>query len=361
MCNLNRQSGLGAGSVEQFRGYSLLELLISVTIGALLIIGVVSVFLAQSKAATFSEQISQLQANGQFALTRLQRDLQSVGGIGLTYNKSTIRPTAVSGMIPKLTGNCFTTATSNSDWALGSLAQSSGDPSAAIYGLDGSSAASLFGPCLDGVSLEEESDIISTHYIAAEEFTPSTLVAGGVYVHSGLGGGVIFQCAVAGDSCFTSLTDRRTDVTGTKIYKLVTHLYYVRTWNSNEDDDIPTLMRVAVDSDGSINHESLVAGVSTLQILYGFDSDEDGNVDQYRKADQLDSFSTSIGLSGDWMRIKSVRVSLLVETAQFQNNGLSDRAPINVEGHDIELRAGHIARLFSTTTAIRNPGRAGDV
>jgi prepilin-type N-terminal cleavage/methylation domain-containing protein len=217
MVNLTRKSNSKTGSVEKFRGFSLLELLISITIGAIILLGIVSVFLAQSKAANFSNQISQLQASGQFALTRLQNDLRLVGGTGLTYNKSTIRPTLVSGMQPSIAGNCFTTATSSSDWALGSISQLSGDPSPAIYGLDGSSSASLFGPCLDGVSLVEDSDILSTHYINTEELDPSNLVEGGVYMHSGLGGGVIFQCGVAGDGCFNSLADRRTDISGTKI------------------------------------------------------------------------------------------------------------------------------------------------
>ena len=342
------------------RGFTLLELMIAMTIGMLLMLGIMTVFVGNSAAEKFSNHLSEVQSNGRLAISWLKHDLQMAGGHAFTYNPSTLRTTSVPALKPDVTGNCFTRSTRPSDWALGILPQLMGDLTPSVYGVDSSGdAASVFNGCLSADDLEAGSDTISIHYVSADAVPPSNLAVDGIYVHSGLGGGVVFQCTVAGAACFAELTDRRIDATGTQIYALVSHLYYVRQWNSEVTDNIPTLVRVAIQPDGSITHESLILGVRTLQVLYGFDTDEDGGIDQYRRADQLASLSTAAGLSGDWQRVKSVRLGMLLESASSQAGVSGSAHTLTVEGVPLEVTAGHMGRVFSTSVAIRNPGRAG--
>lgn len=353
--DLNAQPSPGCSHA---RGFTLLELMIALTIGMLLMLGIMTVFVGNSAAERFSSHLSEVQSNGRLAIAWLKHDLQMAGGHAMTYNPSTIRATSVSALEPDLTGNCFSRAVRPSDWALGILPQKMGDPTPSVYGVDSSSdAVSVFGGCLSAEDLGPDSDVISIHYVHADAVQPSALAVNGIYVHSGLGGSVVFQCMAAGDACLADLSDRRTDATGTQINTLVSHLYYVRKWHSKVTDDISTLVRVVLQPDGSVTHESLISNVRTLQVLYGFDTDEDSEIDQYRSADQLASPSTAAGLSGDWLRVKSVRLGMLLESASSHGGSTGSARTLSVEGVPIKVTAGHMGRVFSTSVAIRNPGR----
>ena len=344
------------------RGFTLLELMIALTIGMLLMLGIMTVFIGNSAAEKFSNHLSEVQSNGRLAIAWLKHDLLMAGGQAMTYNPSTIRSTSVAALEPDVTGNCFSRTVRPSDWALGILPQTLGDPTPSVYGVDGSSdALSVFGGCLSAEDMVADSDVISIHYVQADTLQASDLIVDGIYVHSGLGGSVVFQCTVAGVACLAGLTDRRTDATGIQISTLVSHLYYVRKWNSKESDNIATLVRVVLQPDGSVTHESLISNVRTLQALYGFDTDEDNDIDQYRSASQLASPSTAVGLSGDWLRVKSVRLGMLLESPSSHGGITGSARTLVVEGVPVEVTAGHMGRVFSTSVAIRNPGRASGV
>lgn len=77
------------------RGFTLLELMIALTIGMLVMLGIMTVFVGNSAAEKFSNHLSEVQSNGRLAIAWLKHDLLMAGGQAMTYNPSTIRTTPV--------------------------------------------------------------------------------------------------------------------------------------------------------------------------------------------------------------------------------------------------------------------------
>jgi type IV pilus assembly protein PilW len=63
--------------LSQFRqrGLSLIELMVALAIGAFLVLGVVTVFLANKDSARLENSLARLQENGRFALDLMREDL----------------------------------------------------------------------------------------------------------------------------------------------------------------------------------------------------------------------------------------------------------------------------------------------
>ncbi len=80
--NYVMQTGLHENLVSGRRvagGFSLIELMIAITLGILLSIGLVTLFGATSKTNRVQDAMAQLQENGRYAITRLNNDLRMVG------------------------------------------------------------------------------------------------------------------------------------------------------------------------------------------------------------------------------------------------------------------------------------------
>ncbi len=64
------------------RGFSLIELMIAITLGLLLLLGVVQIFDSTRQANRTNDAMGQLQENGRLALSLLSRDIRMAGNIG---------------------------------------------------------------------------------------------------------------------------------------------------------------------------------------------------------------------------------------------------------------------------------------
>lgn len=77
-------------TIARFRasGLSLVELMVAMTIGLVLMLGLLRVFAASREAARMAEGLSRVQENGRFALDFLQRDLRMVGHLGCVNDQA---------------------------------------------------------------------------------------------------------------------------------------------------------------------------------------------------------------------------------------------------------------------------------
>ena len=67
---------------HQQRGVSLVELMVSITIGLILIAGVMSIFFSSKVTYMANEKTARLQENGRVALDLITHDLRSAGYLG---------------------------------------------------------------------------------------------------------------------------------------------------------------------------------------------------------------------------------------------------------------------------------------
>ena len=67
---------------SRLRGFTLIELMVSVVLGLLLSLGVVNIYLGSKKNYAAEEDMARIQENGRFALNFLKRELMQVGFYG---------------------------------------------------------------------------------------------------------------------------------------------------------------------------------------------------------------------------------------------------------------------------------------
>lgn len=92
------------------RGLSLIELMVTVLVGSLLILGLVEVFAASRLAYQLSQGLARTQENGRFAMDFLQRDLRMAGHLGCVNDQARFLPENDQGSRSALTTTFATAA-----------------------------------------------------------------------------------------------------------------------------------------------------------------------------------------------------------------------------------------------------------
>lgn len=72
----------GRRAVFAQRGVGLIELMIGMTLGLILVLGVMQIFIASKRSFVVQQQVAALQENARFVLTRISRDLRQAGMFG---------------------------------------------------------------------------------------------------------------------------------------------------------------------------------------------------------------------------------------------------------------------------------------
>ncbi|MES1262920.1 MAG: prepilin-type N-terminal cleavage/methylation domain-containing protein, partial [Peristeroidobacter soli] len=84
-------------NLRKQKGFSLVELMVSITIGLILLAGVVSIFVSSRVTFSTNERTARLQENGRVALDLITHDLRSAGyqgcSRGVPYNNLLINAT----------------------------------------------------------------------------------------------------------------------------------------------------------------------------------------------------------------------------------------------------------------------------
>lgn len=141
------------------RGFGLVELMIAMTIGVLLVLGVAQVFLAGRESFALQQKNAALQENARFVLSRISRDLRQVGMFGcldLTRLPATTQdqlPVEFSAPLSFVDGVLrLVTAVPKYE-----ATQSSGNLSAAQYG----AKWLLVSDCLSRLEIAEGTDVLA--------------------------------------------------------------------------------------------------------------------------------------------------------------------------------------------------------
>ncbi|MFP4131663.1 MAG: PilW family protein [Thiohalospira sp.] len=313
------------------RGFTLVELMIALAVGAILLAGVGGLVQGTHDSSRLQQSHEQIQGSARFALERLGRDLLAAGHLGcasvsrleqldVVSSGSTFRTdfaTAVTGHEAAGTGPGDTldrdSATANWSPTL----------PAALQGqiLAGSDVLVLRrgrGPILplsreksrdrifvepaaaldDGCSDEicQDRTAVVTDCSRARVFTVTDIQsvnsgAEHALVHDSSGNAPATWGGPDADDGRDHFTDQ-----GARVQRVSTVAWFVGLSNG-----VPTLQRWV---DGDITR--IARGVETLQLFYGEDTDGDGAPNRYRPADQV----------GDFEDVMTVRVDLLLSGGQ---------------------------------------------
>jgi type IV pilus assembly protein PilW len=345
-------------------GLSLIELMIAITLGLILITGVLQVFISSKTVYTTQQALSRIQETGRLAVDFLTRDIRMAGYMGCASRSSEMK---VSNMLNNSTSYKydFTTAIvgytaetlpanhglnplpkANTDFfvlrgAFGSGVEvnknnMSGQLFATLTGVDA-------GACADGsnrVSGICQGDILFvTDCTKARVFQVTNITAAGGdanVIHSGAGYTPGNANASWGGN---SGSDDEKFKPGSEILAASNITYFIATGTSGR----PSLWQ----NTNGVNLE-LLEGVEDMSVRYGIDNNEDYVPDDYVLAGDIVT-------AADWEKVVALRVELLVASIddgvlpEMQKYSFDDEDDIEPDPADRRLR-----QVFSTTVGIRS-------
>lgn len=302
----------GSTGRQYQRGLSLVELMISITIGLLILSSLTTLFVNQSKTRSELDKSNRMIDNGRYALEVLTENLRMAGFFG-NY---------LPGGAPVATPDpCSLATITDSATNLDVLRHHvQGYNSAAQTSQIASLPASCGFTYTAGsvTSLKPGSDILvlrrvsTATPVAAANAAASPNSANTVYLQvSNCNTEASYQLVSAAGS-FTAFHDKDCTTTAS-LRPFIVQVYFV-SLDNNSGDGIPTLKRRELDqATGAFVTTPLVEGIEYLQVDYGLDANADGAADSYIAAP----------VAADWPNIVSVKLNIIarnIETSTGHND-----------------------------------------
>jgi type IV pilus assembly protein PilW len=143
----------------------------------------------------------------------------------------------------------------------------------------------------------------------------------------------------------------------TQLFRADSFVYYV---GLRGVDNMPSLYRARFTNGIWGTSEELVEGVDTLQVMYGRDTDRNGAIEDYVRADEVVAGVTTYNDIADrWRQVASVELGLVLrspERAGTPDRNVADNGAIQVIGVTVNSNANEsiLRRPYETTIALRN-------
>lgn len=345
-------SELGTGSRQA--GFSLVELMVGLTLGLMLIAGAVSIYLATSQSYREVEQVAALTENARFAEQIIGESLRHMGFLGeVTANRVEEDPGLTAPA-----GDCTTPAEAGA-YDLGQLG----------YAATVDSSGNALGCITDGV---EGTDVLVIKRTLPQPFssgprvrdpndppsgtidTPGPLENGRTYVMTTGIAGRMFEGSNASPTVPT--IGAGGEFPGGTAWAYQYEVFYIR---QESPADVPMLSRRVLSYNASTDAmefttEDLVEGVENLQLLFGYDSEfnaPDPNTPGYG---EVDTYEDPSSIGGNWPGIESVEVFMLVRSAT-RDAQYTDAKTYRLGDVTVNAQNDNFRRLLSfTSVSLRN-------
>ncbi len=327
-------------AVQAARGFSLVELMVALVLGLILMSGAAGIYIASKRSYSELEQVAGISDNGRFVLQLISESLRHAGFFGEVTAGRMTRDANLSaiagdctgaGAVYQYTSYLFATTSNGGGNALGCVTDAVPNTDVLVI------KHAIPRPLSDGD--RDNPDLADPLVGDGVIDTPSALQATSTYVMTNGIGGVLFD----GADTAPTITEGG-EIPGGVAWEYAYELYYLR------DGDIPWLARKSLAWDAgagamSIVTENMVQGVENMRFRFGYDTSGDGEVDTYGNATEV---------AGNWDRIESVEVSVLLRNAledpQYQNAKTYNLGDLALTPADSFRRI-----MVSTNVSLRNP------
>lgn len=326
-------------------GFSLVELMVAITIGLVIIASLVTVLSGTSSSSASNDRESDLVTNGRYALDSLKQEIRKARFRGYT----SVIPNTPSPWTAPTTG-CFGTEAGASAGAFvsnvrqGIWGSNDSNPfSANCIPGDGSTSTSNYAAQTDVLVLRRLSDF--------QLANNAVLSANTVYFQSTYAQGQVFRS--------TSIPVRPAfpgaqQPLGT--FTVETYVYYISpfTVSAAENPKVPALWRVALQTDGTMARELVVSGIERMQIQYGLQQKDGAGVIQTQYSDTLSGGSSdNETVAAQWDTVKSIKIWLLARSATVEP-GYKNQQTYIMGSQNYTPNDGFRRQLFSTIVELRN-------
>jgi len=335
----NRQTGL-----------SLVELMISLTIGLVLLLGISTLIVQQNQARSEMDKSSRQIENGRYAMQLLHDDIQ-LAGFYDGYSPA-------SGVAINTPDSCLTTdntanlaTTGNMGWINNATATYVPVP---IYGYAAAATDPTPSSCLNNYL--PNTPVLVLRRASTSDPIPaaSAVAANAIAVASGVEPTTYLQVSkcdtvakpfVLGTSGYTLLEKDCT--TTAKVRPYIVRTYYISrcsgTTCTATAADIPTL-KVEEFVNGARTTVPLVDGIENIQFEYGIDTNGDGGPDSFASAP----------LSTNWRNVMAVRLHILARNNET-TAGYVDTKTYDLAGSSVSPGGAYKRHVYTQLVRANNP------
>lgn len=246
-------------------GFSLVELMVAMSLGLFLVAGVLSVFVNVRTTTEETSSFGELQENGRFALSLLSEDLLRQDFWG-DYT-GTFDLASLNGSAPAAPANdCVGEGINNRTFPLAN------GNFRTLWGITAVEANPL-GCFANSAPAFVGSDIIQIKRTVTDASIAGALNANNYYLITNLSDGQVFLGTAA-----------IPDIDNSRIWEYQHHVYYV-TEQSQGDYNVPVLMQGRLTN--TMSFAPVVDGIEYIRFMYGVDTDDDGVVNSYLSAGNM--------------------------------------------------------------------------
>lgn len=290
------------------RGYTLIELMISLLLGLMLIAGFGSLFVQTQKSATIQRSLSYMMEDGRYILEVLGRELRRSGSL---RSKMTAN------------GNANIVFTADTDVLGSTMDFASGDYIRGEYNAAGFGSAGDKPYNINRLAVRYQLNN-NTELAASDPNSTNSACERSILLASG--------------------EDPATQT------HVVTLYFYIAL----DSSDVPVLYCEAkrvnfsdTSKNKTSNAEPLISNVQKLIITYGIDTDADGAANYYVGGTTINSFT-----SAQWQQVVAAKLSVVLQSED--DNLATSSVSYTVDGTTFTASDKRLYRVSSTTIAFRN-------
>jgi len=332
--------------IKSNKGFSLVEVMITLMLGVIVLLMLVQVFVNTKESHAQNDRVSETLESGRFAMRQIATDLKNAGFFGGVIEPSQI---SVDSSLASPSVDCGTSSETN--WAYDLTTYRS-------LQYDDNPGNTNNHTCIAASDLNTGSDILAVKRVFAQPndptATPFPLKKYNIYLRSDFNSACLWYY----DGSATGPSSSNCPTTGVQDWLYLTHVYYIRKTNDN-GDPIPTLCRKTLDVSTSgtpaptMDDLCLAQGIERFHVMFGIDTDSprDGVANKFVSAPTKDELTT---------RAVSARIYVLVRSlhqdsnAAFTNNKTYQLGDVTYTPSNTASDS-YYRRLYSTTVVLRNP------
>lgn len=320
-------------------GFSLVELMVAMTLGLIVVGAVGYVYLGSRAAFRTTDNMSRMQESARYALDALSRDVRMAGYVGcgnlqtVTVNTIANPPVPAISSATAVTGQDFSAAVTN---FLGTtITRPAGDTISIMAAFGG-------GVPLVGNLAPSNANI----QIAGN---PHGFAALDVLMVSDCKGADIFRATnVSSGGSIVTMAHANSTNTGNRVgdygsdgsvFKMQQFTYFIGINPAGNR----ALYRTEMTTGVAQGTQELVENVEDMQITYGLDTNGDWAVDRYDSA---------TGVAGRWAQVVSVRIGLLI--ASPENNITTSAQRYIFDNAAVNATDRRMYQTFTATIGVRN-------
>ena len=335
-------------SLRLQRGLSLVELMVSITLGLFLTLAVIQVFTSSRGAFRSQDSMSVLQENGRFALAFLTEDIRMAGYMGCP--RITTLPTA------SMHNNLAATPKAKFDFTAASTLSGTNNVGASnTWGAaEGTDVIRVLRAKNNSARLNGTASG-TTITLASATGNPSINAGDVIMISDCIDSDIVSVTQVSSDKLTLTINASLSKSYGADadVFPLILSEYFVKDTGRDTAVNSRNINGLFVrqytktaDATATPQEYELVEGVQDMQLEYGEDTNSDRAVDTYR-------YKGSDTTAPTWANVLSVRVNLLMQGTE-DNVATGDQAQsIKFFGADVAAD-GRLRQVFSSTSAIRN-------